>query len=127
MQHRAGTTSGWSCRRNRRCITEDVTSDKHGTGTQLFLFSFEILSCRDEAEGASFMDRNMIGFVALDQVLWRVLGRMVHVALESGDLFDDDAANPAGFNISGIRECGFSCVHRGAVDRRERSLFASIR
>jgi len=62
------------------------------------------------------MDRNMIRFVALDQVLRRLPGRMVHVFFESGvgsDLFDDNAANPASFRVpphvityaEGFRHC----------------------
>ncbi len=48
------------------------------------------------------MDRNMIGFVALDQVLRRLPGRVVHVTFESGvgsDLFGDNAAKPASFRV----------------------------
>lgn len=83
----------------------------------LFPWRFaRLLSWREQVEGASFMDRNMIRFVALDQVLRRLPGRMVHVFFESGvgsDLFDDNAANPASFRVpphvityaEGFRHC----------------------
>lgn len=48
------------------------------------------------------MDRDMIGCVALDQVLRRLPGRTVHVSFESGvgsDFLDDDSTDPAGLRV----------------------------
>ena len=62
------------------------------------------------------MDRNMIRFVALDQILRHMPGRMVQVPFESGvrsDSLDDDSTDPAGLRVpshvityaEGFRHC----------------------
>lgn len=83
------------------------------------------------------MDRNMIGFVALDQVLRRFPGRMVHVTFEPGvgsDLFDDNAANPASFRVpphvityaEGFRHCPPSAIAKPKSRHPEQSATASL-
>ena len=48
------------------------------------------------------MDRDMVGFIALDQILGRFSRSVMHVSLEpgvGGDLLGDDSANAASLGI----------------------------
>lgn len=83
------------------------------------------------------MDRNMIRFVALDQVLRRLPGRMVHVFFESGvgsDFLDDDSTDPAGLRVpphvityaEGFRHCPPPIIGKRKSRHPEQSAVASL-
>ena len=68
------------------------------------LFSFTRFSCqrRNQPESGAFMDRYMVGFVTLNEVLGRFLRRVMCVSFELRvvrDLFDHDSADSSGFGI----------------------------
>src|SRR6516164_8938147 len=62
------------------------------------------LSCwrRHQPESTAFVNRDMVGFVALDQILGRFSRSVVDVSLDlcvSSKLLDDDSADPASLGI----------------------------
>ena len=67
----------------------------------------------EELERAAFVDGDVVGLVALDEVLRVVLGGVMDVALvvvAGDDFFEDDAADEAGFGIPFDMVAGFEGI-----------------
>lgn len=84
-----------------RVVQTDPRNDMLKVAIASFLFSrFLLRLSPDVSQCFPFVDRHMIGFVALNEVL-RFLSRSVmHIAFDpyvGDDSLDDDAANPPSF------------------------------
>lgn len=84
----------------------------------------------NEAERAALVDRDVIGLIALDQVMWLFLGSVVGVALELrvGRYFlEDDSADAARFGVLAHMVADFECFrHRESYGWLERISRAHV-